>query len=111
MVAGNIPYYVKLAVLGFLFVLVVLWIGRLLLRFLISERHLAIDAEERVTMVMTYLALTKEGSLDQGDRGIVLASLFRSGTDGIVKDDGIGPDTAITGLIAKTLDRLAGGKP
>jgi hypothetical protein len=104
---GNIALYIKYAAIGVVCIAIVLWIGRILLRFLISERHLAIDSEERVTMVMTYLALTNDGKLQEQDRPLVLGPLFRSGSDGIVKDDGTGPDTLVTSIIAKVLDRAA----
>lgn len=93
-------HYVKYAAIGLLITTVVFWFGRLLLKIMLSERHLAIDAEERVTMVQTYLALTKEDKLDKADRGLALNVLFRSGSDGIVKDDGA-PDTQIANLLSR----------
>jgi hypothetical protein len=36
------------------------WIGRVLLRIYLSNQHLATDAEERMTMVMTFLALARK---------------------------------------------------
>jgi hypothetical protein len=101
---GQVAQYVKYAAIGVLATTIALWAGRILLRFMISERHLAIDAEERVTMVMTYLALTKDSKLEAADRPLVLSALFRSGSDGIVKDDG-SPDTMLTALIGRALDR------
>ncbi|WP_185982833.1 DUF6161 domain-containing protein [Aureimonas mangrovi] len=65
----------------------VLWAMRIIVRLFLSEHHLAIDAEERATMALTYLALTAEDKVDTEDRQLVLASLFRPTADGIVKDD------------------------
>jgi len=103
---GQIAQYVKYAAIGVLVTTVAIWVGRVLLRFMISERHLAIDAEERVTMVLTYLALTKESTLEGADRPLVLSALFRAGSDGIVKDDG-SPETMLTALAGRMLDRVA----
>jgi len=67
---------------------IIFWIGRLISRTYVSERHLAIDAEERAVMVETYLALTQENKIDTSERVLVLGSLFRASSDGLVKDDG-----------------------
>jgi hypothetical protein len=100
----DLVQYVKYTAIGVLFTTVTIWVGRILLRLFLSERHLSIDAEERVTMVQTYLALTKESKLEPADRPLVLANLFRSGTDGIVKDDG-SPDTMLTAILGRVLDK------
>ena len=63
------------------------WIGRILLRMYLSGHHLATDAEERRTMIMTFLALAKSKSVQDADRNLILTALFRPGSDGIVKDD------------------------
>lgn len=65
----------------------IFWAGRVLVRLFLSEHHLASDAEERAVMAKTYLALVNEDKADKEDRNIVLATLFRHSTDGIVKDD------------------------
>lgn len=69
---------------------VTFWIGRLLTKLYLSEHHLRVDAEEREIMTTTYLALTKDKAASDADRQIILAALFRSAPDGIVKDDGAG---------------------
>ena len=53
-----------------------------------SERHLEIDAGERVAMIKTYLALTAEDKVSEVERPLVLSPIFRPATDGIVRDDG-----------------------
>ncbi|MGJ8563848.1 MAG: DUF6161 domain-containing protein [Alphaproteobacteria bacterium] len=64
-----------------------IWVGRVLTRLYLSEKHLRTDAEERSVMVKTYLALLNEGAADQSERALVLAPLFRPTEDGLVKDD------------------------
>ena len=76
------------------------WIGRLISRTYVSQTHLAIDAEERATMVETYLALTKENQISNDERILVLTSLFRASSDGLVKDDGA-PDLSLAGLASR----------
>ena len=69
---------------------VAVWAVRLIVRMYLSQSHLATDAEERVTMVKTYLSLLEGGKMpDSEDRKLVLTPLFRPATDGIVKEDGI----------------------
>lgn len=69
----------------------ILWIGRLITRLYLSEHHLLRDAEERAVMTTTYLALTAERAAEENDRKIILAALFRTSSDGVVKDDAV-PD-------------------
>jgi hypothetical protein len=99
--------YLKFAAIGAIITTIVFWVGRVLLRIYLSDRHLLTDAEERVAMIKTYLALTNEGKLEASDRTLVLAPLFRSAADGIVKDDG--PDASLAGIIAKAID-VRGGR-
>lgn len=66
------------------------WAVRLIVRMFLSNSHLATDAEERVTMVKTYLSLIEAGKmpLDE-DRKLVLTPLFRPAADGLIKDEGL----------------------
>lgn len=75
------------AAIGVLITTVAFWAARIVIRLFMSEHHLAIDAEERATMAMTYLALIERGAADEKDRALILAPLFRATSDGIVKDD------------------------
>lgn len=69
---------------------VAIWAVRMVARMFLSHTHLATDAEERVTMVMTYLALLEGKKMPSDeDRKLVLAPLFRPATDGMVKDEGL----------------------
>jgi hypothetical protein len=68
--------------------LVVFWALRLIVRILLSQLHLATDADERVTMVQTYLALlAADKAPNKEDLATIVGSLFRPGTDGVVKDE------------------------
>lgn len=60
------------------------------------------DAKERRTMVMSYLALAHKGKADSEDRKIILEALFRPTEDGIVKDDA-SADPNFTGVINRAI--------
>lgn len=79
--------YVALAARGLIISVVAFWIARIIVRMFLSELHLAMDSYERSTMVSTYLALTQDGKIDEKERALVLAPLFRPTADGWVKDD------------------------
>ena len=96
----------KLGAFTLLVTTVAVWIGKVLLRIYLSDRHIAIDAAERRTMIMTYLALTKKKAVEEKDRNLILAAIFRPGADGIVKEDSA-PDTAFATIVANL---LKGGK-
>ena len=66
------------------------WFVRIVVRLFLSHVHLLADANERVTMANTYLALqhSKEGLIEK-DRQLILQVLFRPSTTGVVKDDGV----------------------
>lgn len=81
------------------------WGTRLIVRMYLSHHHLKLDAEERQTMIMTYLALASDGQLpDSDDKKLVLAPLFRPASDGVVKEDGV----VLPGLEA--FSRIPGSK-
>ncbi len=71
---------------------VVVWIARILVKITLSHLHLKEDASERVTMAETYLSLLRhEGGPEKGDLELILTTLFRPNSDGLVKDDGMPP--------------------
>jgi hypothetical protein len=78
----------------------VFWIGRLAVRLWLSELHLGMDGRERVTMIESYLALSKTGTVEDKRRELVLAAIFRPTQDGIVKDDAAS-DPTLVGLLTK----------
>ena len=73
--------YLKFAAIGAVVTTIVFWIARVMLRIYLSDRHLLTDAEERVAMIKTYLALSHEGKVEATDRALVLAPIFRSAAD------------------------------
>ena len=80
----------KISAISLLTTAVAFWIGRILLRNYVSDRHLYNDAQERRTMIMTFLALTRKKAVTDDDRKLILGALFRPASDGIVKEGKIG---------------------
>ena len=66
-----------------------IWLTRLLSKIFISNLHLRTDADERATMIQTYLALLREdkGPKDE-ERQLILQTLFRPSSTGFIKEDG-----------------------
>ncbi|OYU52389.1 MAG: hypothetical protein CFE27_06640 [Alphaproteobacteria bacterium PA1] len=64
-----------------------IWSIRFLVRMMMTEHHLYIDAEARATMAETYLALSKVGVVTETERAVIMNALFKPVTDGIVKED------------------------
>ncbi len=81
-----------------------LWYLRLQMRVFLSERHLSLDASERMAFAETYLSLLKGGEVSREHETVVLSSLMRPTQDGIIKDEG-GPDFSLSGMVAKALER------
>ena len=93
----------------------VLWFARLQLKVYFSERHLSLDARERIAFSRSYVALLtgyadKDLHLDsvakssREQEAIILASLFRPSQNGILSDDH-SLDPSISAAIAKILSR------
>ncbi|WP_157182385.1 DUF6161 domain-containing protein [Methylobacterium sp. WSM2598] len=80
------------------------WLARILVRLYMSEHHLAIDADERATMAMTYLALMERSAVEEKERALILTPLFRPSSDGIVKDDAA-PDLSLPALLSKLVSK------
>lgn len=79
---------------GLMFVLTSagLWALRVLVRLFLSHKHLSTVAAERVAMSKTYLALVKDGKIDNAeDRKLALRPLFTLAATGIVRDDAAPP--------------------
>jgi hypothetical protein len=55
----------------------------------LSNVHLHTDANDRVTMAQTFLALMRKGNLKEEDRQLVLQVLFRPVASGLVKNDAL----------------------
>lgn len=89
----------KKAEIGFIAIVVVflgivLSLARVLLKLTMSQLHLFNDADERVTMVQTYLALREGGHASADHIQIVLERMFAPAADGIVKED-MGPTSSL----------------
>lgn len=68
------------------------WFVRILVRMFFSHHHLATDCAERRTMILTYLAMSREGAeFTKDDKKLIVQHLFRSASDGLVKDDAAPP--------------------
>ncbi|WP_299986677.1 DUF6161 domain-containing protein [uncultured Ruegeria sp.] len=76
---------------------------RILYRLFASQLHLWNDSSERVTMILTYLALAEKGHAKDEFLGGLLARLFSPASDGVIKDDlgSVGP----MDFIAKNLPK------
>ncbi len=85
--SGDLP--ITIWVLSGAVLALAFWVIRLFSRLFLSREHLARDAEERVTMIETYLALIEYGRVKDDDLKFVLASIFRPTEDGLVKDDAL----------------------
>lgn len=82
-----------------------LWFIRLQMKLYLAERHLALDARERLAFAQSYLGLVREGDVSEEakeQRALVYAALFRPASDGTVKDEG-GLDPSVTAALAKFL--------
>lgn len=84
--SGALQLWVYAFFIGALTILV--WIIRLLVKVFLSNLHLLSDAKERETMIMTYLAFEREDQvLEKGDKDLILPSIFRISSNGIIKED------------------------
>ena len=69
-----------------------IWLTRILVRLFLSHLHLSTDAAERRMMILTYLSIAREGSqFTQKDKALILQHIFRTASDGLVKDDAAPP--------------------
>jgi len=85
---------------------VVFAIARIFHRLFVSQLHLYNDADERVTMLETYLALNRKGHTQPEWLPVLYARLFAPASDGVVKDEIASP--SVTEYAMKTGERIAG---
>lgn len=65
------------------------WLTRLFGKIFVANLHLRTDAQERETMILTYLAMLREGDVLKSDeRELILQVVFRPGASGYIKDEG-----------------------
>lgn len=60
---------------------------RALNKIAFSSFHLSRDSEEREQLTYVYLALIKDGSMDEKDRSLIMQSLFSRADTGLLKED------------------------
>jgi hypothetical protein len=104
--AVTVPYAAlfRASTFALLMTSIAFWVGRVLLRIYLSARHLTTDAEERRTMITTFLALTRKSIIKDDDRKFILAALFRPGADGIVNEEAAS-DTMFAALLGSILKK------
>lgn len=78
---------IKWAILYVTFISFMVYAVRTFAKLSFSSYHLARDAEEREQLTHVYLALKKEGNVEEKDRVLVLQSLFSRAETGLLKDD------------------------
>ena len=83
------------------------WGLRVVIRSMMSQEHLAMDASARSALAHTYLALEKIGKATENERALILAALFAPVSDGIVKDDAM-PALSPTAVAAQMITRPSG---
>ncbi len=82
-----------------------IWAVRTCANLFMAHTHLRTDAQERRTMMHTYLALLRRGQGPKEDeRQLILQTLFRPSTTGMIKEDA-GPSNLVD-----MLNRIAPGK-
>lgn len=94
----------QLWVYGFFIITVTMitWIIRILVKVFLSNLHHLSDAKERATMIMTYLAFEREEEvLKPDDRELILPSIFRTSSHGIIKEDSA-PQTPMNFFMGKS---------
>ena len=85
------PEFIHLTVLG-VSIGAYVWIIRIFVRIFLSNLHLKEDAEERVTMINTFLALLRDTQDPNSlNKNIILETLFRPSSYGLIKDDAAPP--------------------
>lgn len=68
------------------------WLVRVFVRLFFSHLHLATDAAERRMMILTYLSMSRQGTqFGNEDKKLIVQHIFRSASDGLVKDDAAPP--------------------
>lgn len=83
--------YWKIAIFVF-FGTLFFWTMRVIVKLMLSHIHLESDAHEREVMCQTYLALMRDKTgLEENDKRLILTTLFRPSTSGIMGEDGIPP--------------------
>jgi hypothetical protein len=84
----SIKYIIIESLESLLILSLFIWLSRIILKIIFSNLHLKEEAYEKETMIVTYLALIKEGGgLSESDRSLILEAIFRPSTNGLIKDE------------------------
>lgn len=71
-----------------MFTTIMIWMMKILVKIMLSNYHLSVDANERVIMINTYLVLLEDGKgFEESDRKVILDNIFRQTNHGIIKDE------------------------
>lgn len=71
-----------------MFTTIMVWMMKILVKIMLSNYHLAVDANERVIMINTYLVLLEDGKgFEESDKKVILDNIFRQTNHGIIKDE------------------------
>ncbi|AYJ79271.1 hypothetical protein AN286_03660 [Aliarcobacter cryaerophilus ATCC 43158] len=71
-----------------MFTTIMVWMMKILVKIMLSNYHLAVDANERVIMLNTYLVLLEDGKgFKESDRKVILDNIFRQTNHGIITDE------------------------
>ena len=86
-----------------------LWFARLQMKEYLSQRHLALDAQERHAFLQAYVGLIAAGHLKIDKEAsrqveIIFEALFRPSQDGIVREEG-GIDPSISSALSRLVSR------
>lgn len=81
------PVAIKWAILYVTFISFMVYAVRTFAKLTFSSYHLARDAEEREQLTHVYLALRKDGNVEEKDRVLVLQALFSRAETGLLKDE------------------------
>ena len=71
-----------------MFTTIMVWMMKILVKIMLSNYHLSVDANERVIMLNTYLILLEDGTgFEEKDRKVILDNVFRQTNHGIITDE------------------------
>ncbi|PCI07012.1 hypothetical protein COB72_10980 [bacterium] len=84
--------------------LVIIWIIKILVRLLLSNIHLAEDADERIVLINTYITMLRMDGVSAGSaKEKLYDSIFRTASTGLIHGDGM-PNLLHTKVINKVID-------
>lgn len=84
---GDKSSAVRWSIVFIIFISILFYGVKTLMKIAFSSLHLARDAEERERLTYVYLALIKDSAIDKEDRQMVMQSLFSRAETGLLKED------------------------